>query len=218
LNRKGREGSQTDARRSRICDLDVTSFVNLRVLCGSSSFPPTPRKFRLTLEQVPGCNLASCRWEPVQSGELARLTGVSTDALRHYERLGLLPKPPRTRGGYRDYPAQASERVRLIRRALSAGFSLADLTTILKMRDRGDVPCQKARAMGQVKLHEIEQQIKQLMAMRKHLEGILRDWDRRLARTRKGVPARLLEALPNGLRRMDLPHRFTPRNRKKGKL
>jgi MerR family transcriptional regulator, copper efflux regulator len=154
----------------------------------------------------------------LQSGELARLTGVSTDALRHYERLGLLPRPPRTRGGYRDYPAQALERVRLIRRALSAGFSLAELTTILKMRDRGEVPCQKARAMGQVKLQQIKQQIKELLVMRKQLQGILKDWDSRLARTRKGAPARLLEALPNGLRRVDLPGRFTTRNTKEGKL
>jgi DNA-binding transcriptional MerR regulator len=147
--------------------------------------------------------------ESVQSGKLARLTGVSTDALRHYERLGLLPKPPRTSGGYRDYPAQALERVRLIRRALSAGFSLAELTIILRMRDRGEAPCQEARAMGQVKLQQIKQQIKELRVMRKQLEGILKDWDSRLVRTRKGEPARLLEALPTGLRRIDLTHRFT---------
>ena len=154
----------------------------------------------------------------MQSGELARLTGVSTDALRHYERLGLLPRPPRTRGGYRDYPAQALERVRLIRRALSAGFSLAELTTILKMRDRGEVPCQKARVMGRVKLQQIKQQIKELLVMRRQLEDILKDWDSRLARTRKGEPARLLEALPNGLRRIDLAPRLTTKNRKEGKL
>ena len=153
----------------------------------------------------------------MQSGELARLTGISTDALRHYERLGLLPKPPRTRGGYRDYPAQALERVRLIRRALSAGFSLAELTTILRMRDRGEIPCQKARDMGRGKLQQIKQQIKELLVMRRQLEGILKDWDLRLARTRKGTPARLLEVLPNGLRRVDLAPRFTSRNRK-GKL
>jgi MerR family copper efflux transcriptional regulator len=154
----------------------------------------------------------------VQSGELARLTGVSTDALRHYERLGILPRPPRTRGGYRDYPAQALERVSLVRRALSAGFSLAELTTILKMRDRGEVPCQKARAMGQEKLQQVKQQIRALRVMQKQLEDILKDWDARLARTRKGAPARLLEALPNDLRRVDFGRRLTTRNRKKGEL
>jgi DNA-binding transcriptional MerR regulator len=151
----------------------------------------------------------------MQSGELARRTGVSTDALRHYERLGLLPRPPRTRGGYRDYPLSAQERVRLIRRALSAGFSLAELTTILRMRDWGEVPCQKARAMGQVKLQQITQQIKDLGVMRKQLEGILKDWDSRLARTRKGEPARLLEALPNGLKRADLAPRLQQKTGRK---
>ncbi len=153
----------------------------------------------------------------MRSGELARLTGVSTDALRHYERLGLLSRPSRTAAGYRDYPAQALERVRLIRRALSAGFSLAELTTILKMRDRGEVPCQKARAMGQAKLQQVKQQIRELRVMKKQLEGILKDWDARLARTRKGAPARLLEALPTDLRRVDLAPRFTNKNRKEGK-
>lgn len=153
----------------------------------------------------------------MRSGELARLADISTDALRHYERIGLLPKPARTQSGYRDYPAPALERVRLIQRALNAGFSLAELTTILSMRDRGEVPCQKARAMGQAKLQQIKQQIKELLVMRKQLEGILKNWDSRLARTRKGAPARLLEALPNGLKRADSLRQFNTKKRKAGK-
>ena len=61
----------------------------------------------------------------MRSGELARLVGVSTDTLRHYERLGLLEIPARTSGGYREYSSGSLERVRLIRRALSIGFSLS---------------------------------------------------------------------------------------------
>ena len=71
----------------------------------------------------------------MQSGELANLAGVSTDTLRHYERLGLLARPQRTESGYRRYTPQSLERVRLIRSALSVGFSLPELTAILKMRD-----------------------------------------------------------------------------------
>jgi MerR family transcriptional regulator, copper efflux regulator len=154
----------------------------------------------------------------MQSGKLARLAGVSADSLRHYERLGLLPRPLRTRGGYRDYPAEALQRVRLVQRALSAGFSMAELATILRMRDRGEIPCQKVRVMGQMKLRRIKQQIKELLVMRKQLEGILKDWDSRLARTRKGAPARLLEALPNGLKRADSLRQFNTKKRKEGKL
>jgi len=133
----------------------------------------------------------------MRSGELARAAGISPDTLRHYERLGLLHKPPRTAGGYRDYPAQAQDRVRLIRGALSVGFSLSELTTLLKIRDRGDFPCFQTVKLARRKLHELERQIGDLTAMRKKLEQILAQWDAQLARTGKGRPARLLESLPD---------------------
>ena len=135
----------------------------------------------------------------MQSGELSRLAGISTDTLRHYERLGVLPKPPRTNGGYRDYPANSLERVRLIQSALSVGFSLPELASVLRMRDRGEVPCRSVRATAEQKLEEVKQQINGLIAMRNQLKRILRDWDRRLARTEKGKPARLLESLASKL-------------------
>ena len=153
----------------------------------------------------------------MQSGELARLTGVSTDTLRHYERLGLLPKPPRTDGGYRDYPSHSLERVRLIRRALSVGFSLPELATILKMRDGGDAPCRRVRAMAEAKLQQVKQQIQDLIEMRDHLAAILRNWNTKLAHTPKGEPARLLEALPPEFRQVGLRSTFTRKNRKEGR-
>ncbi len=132
----------------------------------------------------------------MRSGELARLTGVSTDTLRHYEKLRLLPKPPRTGGGYRDYPADSLERVRLIRRAMLVGFSLPELATILKMRDSGEPPCHRVQAIAESKLQQIKQQIRDLIAMRDQLNALVKDWRIKLAHTRKGQPARLLEALP----------------------
>lgn len=153
----------------------------------------------------------------MQSGELARLTGVSTDTLRHYERLGLVPKPPRTDGGYRDYPPHSLERVRLIRRALSVGFSLPELATILKMRDGGDAPCRRVRAMAESKLQRVKQQIQDLIEMRDHLAAILRNWNTKLAHTRKGEPARLLEALPPEFGQVGLRSTFTRKNRKEGR-
>ncbi len=132
----------------------------------------------------------------MRPGELARQLGVSTDTLRHYERQGLLPIPPRTSGGYRNYPPQALERASLIRRALSVGLSLSDLKTILKIRDQGGVPCQRVRTMADAKLRQLEQQIKDLLAMRDQLRRVLRSWNMRLAHTPKGERARLLEHLP----------------------
>ena len=68
---------------------------------------------------------------PLRSGELARLTGVSADTLRHYEKLGILPTSQRTNGGYRMFPPSSVERVRLAQRALQVGFSLSELWEIL---------------------------------------------------------------------------------------
>lgn len=82
---------------------------------------------------------------------------------------------------------------------LRVGFSLSELTTVLKMRDRGEVPCQRVRAIAGHKLQEVRQQIKDLLGMRDQLERIVKDWDARLARTGKGKPARLLESLSHGV-------------------
>ena len=64
---------------------------------------------------------------------LADATGVSTDTLRHYERLGLLPGVTRTRSGYRRYPPALVDRVRVIQRALVVGFSLRELASVLRL-------------------------------------------------------------------------------------
>jgi len=77
----------------------------------------------------------------MHSGELARLAGVSSDTLRYYERQRLLPDVPRSASGYRLFPPEALARVRLIRGALSIGFSVRELAAIFGERDRGGVPC-----------------------------------------------------------------------------
>jgi len=149
----------------------------------------------------------------VKSGELSRLAGVSSDTLRHYERLGVLPTPPRTNGGYRDYPANSLDRVRLIQSALRVGFSLSELATILKMRDRGEVPCQRVRAIAGHKLSEVKKQIEDLLRMRDQLERIVKDWDARLARTGNGKLARLLESLSLDMIGTN-PNRLTAKHRR----
>lgn len=133
--------------------------------------------------------------EYLRSGELARQAGVSADTLRHYERMKLLPAPKRSAGNYRMYPPGALDRVRLIRRALSVGFSLAELVKILKVRDGGGAPCRQVKRLLEEKLIQVNEQIVELIAMREHLRTVLDDWARRLESTPDGKPARLLESL-----------------------
>jgi MerR family transcriptional regulator, copper efflux regulator len=153
----------------------------------------------LTLEPIPGFKLV-IEVLIVRSGELARRSGVSTDTLRHYERLRLLPLPPRTGGGYRDYPEHAIERVGLIRNALSLGFSLGDVKEILEIRDQGGRPCRKTMEVAEAKLEQLDQHIQELRRARKQLQLVLKDWNLRLAGNGRGVLAKLLENLPGKLK------------------
>jgi len=137
----------------------------------------------------------SAHKEFLNSGELAKLAGVSTDTLRHYERKGVLGKPRRGSNGYRQYPATALERVRLVRRALAVGFTLDELAGILRVRDGGGAPCHEVRALAAAKLAQVESQLSDLITLRDELRTTLQDWDRRLKRKSSGARAHLLESL-----------------------
>ncbi|HEX5707370.1 MAG TPA: heavy metal-responsive transcriptional regulator [Pyrinomonadaceae bacterium] len=135
-----------------------------------------------------------------RAGELAKAAGVSTDTLRHYERKGVLAAPRRSRNGYREYPAEALERVRLVRRALSVGFTLDELARIIKARAKGEVPCRAVRALAARKLANLEAQLTALTLMRDELSATLSDWDSLLAEKADGERAGLLESLASGSR------------------
>lgn len=131
----------------------------------------------------------------LRSGTLARLVGVSPDTLRLYERKGLLRPPQRSANGYRCYSPESVERVRVIRAALSIGFTLDELAQILKIRDAGGAPCHKVRALAAAKLSGLERHIDQLVGLREQLKSILASWDGLLDQTPQRKRAGLLEAL-----------------------
>jgi DNA-binding transcriptional MerR regulator len=133
------------------------------------------------------------------SGELAQLAGVSTDTLRHYERKAVLGRPLRKTNGYRQYPASALDRVRLIRRALAVGFTLDELARVLKVRDSGGAPCGEVRRLAAAKLSDVEARLREMVALRDELREVLKDWDSRLAHRAPGQRAHLLESLNAGL-------------------
>ena len=140
----------------------------------------------------------------LSSGELAGLAGVSRDTLRHYERKGVLPRPLRGHNGYRHYPPEALQRVQMVRRALSVGFTLDELAKVLKVRDAGGAPCEEVRRLATQKLVNVQDQLRELTTLRDDLQRILGDWDQRLARLAVGKRANLLESLsvvPNPAKR-----------------
>ncbi len=131
----------------------------------------------------------------LRSGELARLSGVSPDTIRFYERKGLLLRPERSANGYRRYAAESLSRVRLIRSALAVGFTIAELSQILRIRNNGGEPCLKVQQIAQEKLQKIETTIHQLKCLKKDLKNCIQEWDLTLTNTKVGEPALLLEKL-----------------------
>src|ERR1044072_9523420 len=133
--------------------------------------------------------------DSLTSGKLADLAGVSRDTLRHYERKGVLPRPLRGENGYPKFPPEALQRVQLVRRALSVGFTLDELAKVLKVRDAGGAPCEEVRRLAAQKLLNVQDQLRELTRLRDDLQETLRDWDARLSRRAKGKRASLLESL-----------------------
>jgi len=131
----------------------------------------------------------------LRSGELAKLAGVSSDLLRHYERLGILANAERGANGYRRYPASALTRVQAARRAVTLGFTLAELARVFGVRDRGGVPCRQVRALAEEKLKRLDEALIETRNLRRQLGRIVRGWDRRLAVRPSGQRAHLLHSL-----------------------
>lgn len=109
----------------------------------------------------------------LSSGQLAKKCGVGVETLRFYEREGLLAKPARTGSNYRQYPAEAVERVIFIRRAQLLGFQLKDIKELLALRDDPDAGSQEVREKALAKLADIQQRIKALGAMEAELTRLV---------------------------------------------
>ena len=133
----------------------------------------------------------------LHSGELARATGVSPDTIRHYERIGVLPRAARTASGYREYPAAAAERVLVVQQAIRIGFTLSELAEVLQTRDHGGVPCRRVYALAQRKLERISAEITALKRTQRYLTKVLAEWEQQLHKTGRGKKAHLLQALRN---------------------
>jgi len=112
-------------------------------------------------------------------GELATRTGTTTKTLRFYEDAGLLHEPARTPSGYRDYADGASQRVQFIRTGQALGLTLAEIRTLLDIRDDGRAPCAAATELLESQLADIAARIAGLRTMQRELRQ-LSDLARRL--------------------------------------
>lgn len=87
-------------------------------------------------------------------GEAARFSGVHLETIRYWERLGILPGPPRSRSGRRLYGAADLDRLRFVRRARALGFPLQAVRRLLELADES-APCARVEALARRQLAEV---------------------------------------------------------------
>lgn len=133
-------------------------------------------------------------------GELGKRAQVPPKTIRYYEEIGLLPMPPRTPGGYRDYDDTAVDRLSFIKAAQSIGLTLGEIREILAFRDRGEIPCGHVAALIEARAGDLSRHIKALQRMRADLRR-LADEARRLPATPPGTFCHIIESLDPAERR-----------------
>ena len=106
-------------------------------------------------------------------GELADALQIPTRTIRFYERKGLLPEPKRAGNGYRVYDDTTLARLRFIRTAQAAGLTLAEIASVIHVRDDGTAPCSHVDSLLETKLAEVRDRRRQLATLETELAHLL---------------------------------------------
>lgn len=102
-------------------------------------------------------------------GRLSAATACHIETIRYYERIGLIPRPARSAGGYRIYGPGAGARLAFIRRARELGFSLEQIRTLLRLVDGGHYTCAQIRTLAINHLEDIRRKTADLRSMERAL-------------------------------------------------
>lgn len=128
----------------------------------------------------------------MRTRELADRVGVNSETLRYYERRGLLAEPPRTPGGYRDYPTSCVDLLVFIKRAQELGFTLDEVDELLHLDAGGPDSCDAARGLAEQRRADLTRRIADLQRMHDSLTALVDTCD--LPRADRSCA--LLDALP----------------------
>ncbi len=104
-------------------------------------------------------------------GKLAQLANVTIETIRYYQRKGLINEPVKPATGYRQYPTVAIARIQFIKRAQQTGFTLKEIAELLSLDGEH---CQDVQKMAEQKRQQINEQLKDLTALRNALDGLVK--------------------------------------------
>ena len=116
----------------------------------------------------------------MQIGIVAKRIGLSVDAIRFYERSALLPRPPRTQGGFRQYGENDVETLAFIRRVQGLGFKLSEIRGLLNLRGTRLQPCAPVRRRLEEKLADVRRKLAELQKLEHELRLALRSCNKEL--------------------------------------
>jgi DNA-binding transcriptional MerR regulator len=111
-------------------------------------------------------------------GDVSKRSGIGVEALRFYEKSGLLDKPSRTHSGYRVYGEDILERLAFIKQAQALGFSLDEIRQIVDDARKGQSPCDEVREIVRHRMEELDARLRELHRHRKELKATLAEWDK----------------------------------------
>lgn len=120
-------------------------------------------------------------------GGLARAAGVGVETVRYYQRRGLLPEPARPPGEVRRYGDEDVKRLKFIRSAQAAGFTLNEIGELIALDASDDRA--RARELAQSRVAAIDEKIAELREARDALSGLAMD-----CASRRGGPCPILKA------------------------
>ena len=114
-------------------------------------------------------------------GKLAEATGVHIETIRFYEKKGILKEPERSAAGYRQYDSNSVKQIHFIQRAQDLGFTLTEISELLKLRAMPERSSREVRQMAQEKMTVIDDKIRDLQAMRDALQKVTQECDGKVA-------------------------------------
>ena len=114
--------------------------------------------------------ISRSRAESLSRGTLSKLTGCNIETIRYYEQIGLIPAPPRSNGGHRQYGDEHLRRLTFIRRSRELGFSLRDVRELLELVDGGETSCAEVMARTLRQAQDIRQKVADLKKIARVLE------------------------------------------------
>jgi MerR family mercuric resistance operon transcriptional regulator len=118
-------------------------------------------------------SITASRAETLPIGQLSRLSGVNIETIRYYERIAMLPPPPRTSSGRRVYEATHLRILAFIRRSRELGFSLDEIRALIRLGGPAKGSCREVREIAARHLEDIRAKLSDLRKLERLLASTI---------------------------------------------